>query len=63
MLEARHAIENEILYMVIHKATDEELQELGAIERVLMKKFHFRLQQTQEDKHFHQKNTAYVITK
>lgn len=55
VLEAGHAIENEILYMVIQKATDEELQELGAIESVLMKKFYLGLQQTQEGKHFHQK--------
>lgn len=55
VLEARRAIENEILYMVTHKATDEELQELGAIERVLMEKCNLGIQQTREDKQFHQK--------
>jgi DNA-binding FadR family transcriptional regulator len=54
MVEARRALETEILDMVIHKATDEELQELGKVEKVLMEKHYAGLQQTQEDKQFHQ---------
>ena len=39
--------------MVIHSATREELEELGAITRVLMAKFRRGEQQTAEDKKFH----------
>ena len=35
-LEVRKILEREILRMVIHSATREELEELGAITRVLM---------------------------
>lgn len=55
MVEARRALETEVLDMVIHKATDEELQELGKIEKVLMDKYYAGLQQTKEDKQFHQR--------
>lgn len=54
-LEARMAIETELMAMVVHKATDEEIEELGVITKALMKKFHAGLQDTQEDKLFHEK--------
>ena len=38
-LEVRKILEREILRMVIHSVTQEELEELGAITRVLMAKF------------------------
>lgn len=56
-LEVRKILEREILRMVIHSATREELEELGAITRVLMAKFRRGEQQTAEDKKFH-----YTIT-
>ena len=52
-LEVRKILEREILRMVIHSATREELEELGAITRVLMAKFRRGEQQTAEDKKFH----------
>lgn len=52
-LEVRKILEREILRMVIHKATDEELKELGEITSILMDKFHKGEQQTAEDKKFH----------
>lgn len=55
VLEARRAIETEILAMVINKATDAELEELGTIEKVLMRKFYVGVRQTEEDKQFHHK--------
>lgn len=52
-LEIRKILEREILRMVIHSATQKELEELGAITRVLMEKFRRGEQQTAEDKSFH----------
>ncbi|ANU47066.1 GntR family transcriptional regulator [Enterocloster clostridioformis] len=52
-LEVRKILEREILRMVIHSVTQEELEELGAITRVLMAKFRRGEQQTAEDKKFH----------
>lgn len=52
-LEVRKILEREILRMVIHKATDEELKELGDITRVLMEKVRRGERQTAEDKQFH----------
>ena len=49
-LEVRKILEREILRMVIHSVTQEELEELGAITRVLMAKFRRGEQQTAEDK-------------
>ena len=48
-LEVRKILEREILRMVIHSVTQEELEELGAITRVLMAKFRRGEQQTAED--------------
>ncbi len=53
MLEVRKVLEREILKMVIHRATPEEIRELGEITAVLMDKFHRGEQQTAEDKKFH----------
>ncbi len=52
-LEVRKILEKEILRLVIHRATPEELQELGKITSVLMEKFRKGQQQTAEDKQFH----------
>lgn len=52
-LEVRKILEKEILRMVIHRATPEELEELGEITRVLMEKFRRGERQTKEDKRFH----------
>lgn len=52
-LEVRKILEREILRMVIHTITPEELEELGAIKHILMDKFHKGEQQTAEDKQFH----------
>lgn len=52
-LEVRKILERELLRMVIHSSTDGELEELGAITKVLMDKFHRGEQQTAEDKKFH----------
>lgn len=54
-LDARKSMETELLSMVIHKATDKEIEELGEITAALMKKFYAGLQDTQEDKAFHEK--------
>ncbi len=52
-LEVRKILEKEILLMVIHRATPQELKELGEITAVLMEKFRKGQQQTAEDKQFH----------
>ncbi|CUX57211.1 HTH-type transcriptional regulator LutR [Clostridium sp. C105KSO15] len=53
VLEVRKILEHGILPMVIHRATEEELKELGGIVKILMEKFHQGLRQTEEDKQFH----------
>lgn len=55
ILEARKALEKEIIEMVIHKATEEELEELGELEEILMEKVRTGEVHTQEDKAFHYK--------
>lgn len=52
-LEVRKIMEREILRMLIHTITDEELKELGEIKDILMSKYRRGLQQTAEDKKFH----------
>ena len=52
-LEVRKILEREILRMVIHTVTEEELKELGDITKVLMEKFHQGVRQTEEHKLFH----------
>ena len=53
-LEAIRAMEKELLVMVIHSATDQEMEELGRITENLMKKVRANLQDTKEDKEFHE---------
>lgn len=53
VLEVRKILEHGILPMVIHRATEKELNELGDIVKVLMEKFHQGVRQTEEDKQFH----------
>lgn len=55
ILEVRRALEKEIIEMVIHRATDEELEELGGIVKVLMDKYHKGERQTEVDKEFHER--------
>lgn len=52
-LEVRKILEREILRLVIHRATPEELEELGELTRILMDKVQKGQQQTAEDKQFH----------
>lgn len=54
-LEARRAMETELLAMVVRNATDQEMDELGEITDILMKKFRSGEQDTEEDKLFHEK--------
>lgn len=53
VLEVRRAIEGDVLEMVIHKATDQEIKELGGVEKVLMEKYHAGVRQAREDWQFH----------
>lgn len=53
ILDVRKILEREILKMVIHTSTEEELDQLGEIEQKLMTKFRNGEQQTAEDKQFH----------
>lgn len=52
-LEVRKILEKEILRMVIHRATDEELRELGEISATLMDKCRKGERQTDVDQKFH----------
>lgn len=54
-LEARRAMEAELIAMVVRNATEQEMDELEEITDVLMKKVHAREQDTVEDKAFHEK--------
>lgn len=54
-LEARRAMETELMAMVVRNATDEEMEELGEITEILMKKVRADEQDTEEDKAFHEK--------
>lgn len=64
-LEARRAMETELIAMVVRNATDQEMAELGEITEVLMKKVRVGEPDTEEDKQFHEKiyqmchNTVY----
>ena len=49
-LEARRAMETELMAMVVRNATDEEMEELGEITEILMKKVRADEQDTEEDK-------------
>lgn len=52
-LEVRKILEKEILRLVIHRATEEELDDLGETAKLLMDKFHRGERQTEVDKKFH----------
>lgn len=54
-LEARRAMETELMAMVVRNATDQEMDELGEITEVLMKKVRADERDTEEDKAFHEK--------
>ena len=47
-------MEKELLVMIVHSATDQEMEELGRITEELMQKVHANLQDTVEDKAFHE---------
>lgn len=53
LVEIRRALEREILRLVIQKATDEELDELGKVKDVLLNKYYRGENQTPEDRQFH----------
>lgn len=52
-LEIRRILEHEIIRMVIQRATNEELEELGEITGILMKKYLNGERHAMEDKKFH----------
>ena len=54
-LEARRAMETELMAMVVRNATDQEMDELGEITEILMKKVWANERDTEEDKAFHEK--------
>lgn len=54
-LEARRAMETELMAMVVRNATDQEMDELGELTEVLMKKVRADERDTEEDKAFHEK--------
>lgn len=53
VLEARRAMENELIHMIVHTATEEELNDLGKSLDALMKKIEAGEQDTAEDRDFH----------
>ena len=55
LIEARRAMETELIAMVVRNATDQEMAELGEITEVLMKKVRVGEPDTEEDKQFHEK--------
>ncbi len=52
-VEARKILEKEILKLVIRNITDEELEQLGEVVKVIMDKYHRGEKQTEEDRKFH----------
>lgn len=55
ILEVRRFLEKEIVNMVVQKASDDELKELGGIVEQLMEKIRLGERQTEIDKAFHYK--------
>lgn len=53
LLEARRILEKEIIHLVIQNATEEELDEIEKILKVLMEKYHRGEKQNIEDRQFH----------
>lgn len=54
ILEVRTVLEKEILKMVVHRITDEEIEKLGELTRILMDKFYAKVPKAAEDKEFHE---------
>lgn len=53
LLEVRRILEKEIIRLVIQNATEEELEEINKILKVLMDKYHRGEKQNTEDRKFH----------
>lgn len=53
LLEARRILEREILHLVILNATEDELDEIGKILKIIMDKYHKGEKQNNSDKQFH----------
>lgn len=53
LVEIRRTLEREILRLVVLKATDQELEALGAVKSVLLTKYYRGENQTAEDYQFH----------
>lgn len=53
LLEVRRVLEKEIIHLVIQNATEEELDEIEKILKVIMDKYHRGERQNIEDKQFH----------
>lgn len=53
LLRLRRLLEHEILAMLIQRATEAELDEIGDVVEVLMRKYHAGVDQTAEDRKFH----------
>lgn len=53
LLEARRILEKEIIHLVIQNATEEELDGIEEILKVLMEKYHRGVKQNVEDRQFH----------
>lgn len=52
-LEVRSILEREILKMVVHRITDEEIAQLGRMTDILMEKYRKKEDKAEEDKQFH----------
>lgn len=53
MLEARAILEEDLLRLVVHRITEDEIRELGRLTEILMRKFRAKEPKAQEDKDFH----------
>ena len=55
MLEIRLVLEKEMLKLIVQNSTQEELDDLGEVVKVLMEKYHRGEKQNKEDEEFHRK--------
>lgn len=55
MLEIRLVLEKEMLKLIVQNSTQEELDDLGEVVKVLMEKYHRGERQNKEDEEFHRK--------
>lgn len=53
LLHLRRVLEKEILTLLINRATDEEIAEIGKVTDILMRKYNAGLPQNEEDRLFH----------